>query len=177
MRLVQFYLIFYTKLRQVKVKSVMAFGLATTGSALAFTFFVCCWICLLTIFIGGCFVSKFCFENDGFGLSLLNYLYKNNYTTVRCNFFSLMLRNCSILLVSSCFEWVPWQNYGMALTCSFFTVSKTSDIFLFRAKLSKLKKFSVKTHGAHNTLGTLIWLFIPAYVHLYMYTWTLFVLL
>ena len=35
-----------------------------------------------------------------------------------------MLRNCSILLTSSCFEWGLWENNGSAIAYPFFIISK-----------------------------------------------------
>ena len=56
-----------------------------------------------------------------------------------------MLRICSVLIMSSCFEWGPWGNNG-----------------------SVSYSILVENHGAHTLLGTFIHQFIAASVHLFM---------
>jgi hypothetical protein len=73
------------------------------------------------------------------------------YSANICNLLPLMLRICSILIMSACFEWGPWGNNGSGrwLCTIVYWLITYSSVFV----------------GAHTLLGTVTRLFNPASVH------------
>jgi hypothetical protein len=93
------------------------------------------------------------------------------YSAKRCNLLPLMLINCSVLIMSSCFEWGPWENNGSALAselkhscqdswCTHFTWNSYTPVYCsLRTIVFWLVTYSsvfVETSGAHTVLGTVI---------------------
>ena len=123
------------------------------------------------------------------GLAFLSiYLFKSTYTILHiCKLLPLMLRNFSIAPKSSYFKCGPCESGGNVLACSSFLVSKNVRRrgplkletewhllfwhFLFRAKLSIIRRYSRYTHCAWNSYTAVD--IIPASVPVcvYMYTW------
>ena len=90
----------------------------------------------------------------------------------RCKLLPLILRNCSVLFTSSCFDWGLWEKRFRRESWSthfawnsYMTVySSLRTLVLKRVTYSSV---FVETCGAHTLLGTVTLLFIPASVHLY----------